>query len=901
MPKPALDPKASGTRLWGNCAACLAALSAGAVLPALIVRRFGAKVAFGTAGSLLLDINGREAWEAAAVAAALVLAFAAPRFGRKTFGSLERRFSQYAANRTLAIFAAGLFPVILRLSLLPAMPIPQPYIADEFGYLLLADTFASGRITNPTHPMWHFFESLYVFHQPTYSSLYPIAQGLMMAAPMAVGLHPWFGILMSAGLMCAALCWMLQGWLPPKWALLGALIAGVRFDVVTSWMNSYWGGATTAFGGALLLGALPRLLRQARIRDALLAGAGLAVLSQSRPFEGILLSLPVGALLLFRLLVRGQNHIRVRIRVLAALAGVSAAVVAGGLYYNWRVTSHALLLPYQLHQQIYGTPQNLSWQRPVTTAARVAEFNDIREVFEWQLGAFEDQSTWSGRGQALKVKSRTFWDFYLQPVLSVPLLLLPVVLRRNNMRFLFGSCLFVLLAEFVLYPFFFPHYTALLCGPLLVLVLQGARYLRTIRWRDTRVGDAAFRWFAVIGVISSVLLVIGAVMSPAMIEKSSTPRSRIKEELERRGGKHLVVVHYTPRHNFHEPWIYNSADVDRSPVVWARELSETSMLPLLRYYADRQVWLVNADSQNPRLTPYEQRNTPQISAIQNAAGKGPYIEKGVSPGSLATLYGLNLGNPDQVTSEGCVVSGIEGRKSLQREVKLPGLDGARPNVPVLGRPENIPRMALGQSAVNWGGVFVITGGPSKAVPPIEPNSKRLSVRFGDLPAQVLCIQQSGEEESATVLVPLQLRGEFVDVVVRSGDHEAVERRVPVLPANPGILQLFAVGKRAAALLRPDGSWVSPRNRARRGETVRMFVTGIGPFNDAGPKDPIIVGVNDRGAPLEFVNCAECPSGIAELGFQVPQDTPAGDQIPLSAAVVVAGKNVYSNPSVIAVQ
>ena len=310
---------------------------------------------------------------------------------------------------------------------------------------------------------------------------------------------------------------------------------------------------------------------------------------------------------------------------------------------------------------------------------------------------------------------------------------------------------------------------------------------------------------------------------------------------------------------------------------------------------------MNADAQNPRLTPYEERNTPQISAIQNAAGKGPYLEKAVSPGSLATLYGLNLGDPDQVAPEDCVISGIERRKSLQREVELPGLDGARPGATVLGRPENIPRMALGQSTVHWGGVVVITGGHSQAVPPFEPNSKRLSVRFGDLPAQVVCIQQSGEEESATVLVPLQLQGPFVDVVVRSGGHEAVERRVPVLPASPGILQLLAVGKRAAVLLRPDGSWVSPWNRARRGETVRMFVTGIGPFNDAGPEDPIVVGVNDRGAPLEFVNCAECPSGIAELGFQVPQDTPAGDQIPLSTGVVVGGQKIYSNRTVIAVQ
>ena len=502
--------------------------------------------------------------------------------------------SRLASRPWQAIAIVGLLSVAANLGVAAHLE-PSPTIHDEFSYLLAGDTYAQGRITNPTHPLWRHFETIHVIHQPSYASKYLPAQGLFLAAGEILTGRPWIGVLISVALATMALCWMLQAWLPPGWAFLGGLLAAVHPGLVLRFGQSFWGGAVAMLGGALLYGAFRRLYIRPRASCAWVMGLGLALLATSRPFEGLIASLPVAAAILT--LPFGSRRLAVPLvfrRVALPLATSVLAIVAVIGFYNFRVTGDALLLPYQVHEQTYAAAPVFLWQ-PARTMPDVR--HGILEALhgDWSMNEYNKQQTAEGFWREAKKKLRLLVGFYPRTLLGVPLLFVFLLLRNPWIRFALLCC-GLMLAALLTETFFQVHYAAPLAPLFFFVAMQALRVFRTLHWRGRRLGAplaAASFW---------ILLV--ALAETTISREESKGREEVVAWLEAIEGQHLVLVYHRPSHFAHSDFVYNPADIDSARIVWARPLGETENTELVEYFAGRRVWLLDPDAERVVLLPW---------------------------------------------------------------------------------------------------------------------------------------------------------------------------------------------------------------------------------------------------------------------------------------------------------
>jgi hypothetical protein len=527
---------------------------------------------------------------------------------------LQQFIRTIAPKTSLCLVLLALLPIALRLALLPRHPAPTPDIYDEFSHLLVADTLLHFRLANPPHAVPQFFETFFVLQQPTYSSMYPLGQGSVLALGRLLFGHPWAGVLLCTAAFCALSYWMLRAWVTPAWALIGGILAIFQFGPLNEWTNCYWGGGVSAIAGCLAFGALPRIRDYRRKRDAACLGAGLALQILTRPFESALLLASI--LLFFPPLLWQRKNWRALIQPVWVTTLVVLPALGLTLLQNKQVTGSWTTLPYSLHQAQYGEPTSLSFQ-PIPVPQRPLTREQTQE--------YRAEAAFHGRGPEtiknflLRLEYRVrYTRFFFLPPLYLALIAFAFTLRDSRLVWVVLAIALVVLGT-NFFPYFFPRYIATVTCLFLLVSVAGLQRLARLQILGSASGyqaaslilfvcSASFTLWWSLHLTENPARPIGLLRYETWdVINHQNPQARIavNEQLAKLPANRLIFVRYGPTHRFQDEWVYNAADIDHAPTVWARDLGREENRKLMDYYPSRQSWLLEPDANPPKLSPYE--------------------------------------------------------------------------------------------------------------------------------------------------------------------------------------------------------------------------------------------------------------------------------------------------------
>lgn len=493
--------------------------------------------------------------------------------------------------------------------------LPVPRVHDENCYLLMAKTFAANRITNPPHPLSQFFEHFHLINQPTFTAKYPPAQAGFLAVGIVLFGHPIAGVWMSGVLGALACFGMLRAFLSVNWALVGALLF-ITHPTIFEWSQNYWGGNVALIGGLLCVGSLFRFLKCQRFGDVLVFAVGVAILANSRPFEGLLACLPLSIVIIYWIIKNFRKvgfRRRLFLKFIAPVAFILLLNFAWMGYYNWRVTGNCFKLPYSLYTEQYdpvplflafsAVNQNIDHRHLVMKVFYQGEIENHYQVLR--------QSAFNATLPVLMLKrvinnAIEFFSATLFLYLAIILASFSVFSRKKK-YFFFTSAFFCCLLLEAAATYNQNHYYAPFL-PYLIVSITATLALANRQIASVWGRKSFFSFVLALICVQVVSLFVWPLFFEKHLPDPHNSQFTFQQTFSSLPDKHLVLVDYeTGDLQINDgrfylltilSWIYNEPDLDRSKVVWANNMGDDKNQQLWNYFRDRHVWILGFDRLN---------------------------------------------------------------------------------------------------------------------------------------------------------------------------------------------------------------------------------------------------------------------------------------------------------------
>jgi hypothetical protein len=325
----------------------------------------------------------------------------------------------------------------------------------------------------------------------------------------------------------------------------------------------------------------------------------MAILANSRPYEGLLLCIPCGVYFLLWMAGKLKTRVDIQLRIRQVFLPLLASMlILGALmaYYNGRLTGNPFLLPHVLNSEAYITAPEFVWRhaKPPLTYHN-ALFETMYNGWERAYYRTTWEDFWRISEEKIDLDGRMF--FWRAELVLLPFV--PFLFRDRKMRLPLTGVLLGTLGIFLV-VWGQPHYAAPFAGALILLVVQAMRHLNTVEVQGLRIGAMVTRAMVVILLALTAERALSGQGDEFPRRCEGIPeRAAIVSQLEKIPGKHLILVRYAKFHDPHTDWVYNGAEIDSAKILWARDIDALQNQKLADYFKARQIWLLEPDELKP--------------------------------------------------------------------------------------------------------------------------------------------------------------------------------------------------------------------------------------------------------------------------------------------------------------